>query len=356
MKILVTKFKSIGDVLLVTPLLKNLSILYPDSKIDLVLKEGTSDLIDELTFINKIFFIKSHTKILSKFFDNLKLLLKLRSRDYSIFIGTDRGERTAIFSLFSGANIRIGRKNELGFLYKKSFTNYFSFHGERHTLDLNLDPIRILNKKVVSRKILINNPLKYHSKISKYLPISQEFIHIHPVSQCAYKSVSNELMAKIIDFCEIDLNYKTVLTASKSNEDIDRINDITNLCESKPINLCGMLSLNEVSALNSLSKLLIVLDTAIMHISTANNIPVIAFFGPTSANNWGPLDGEISTYSYKRKGGVQHNGIHTIISSNDPCVPCSQSGCQNSGISNCLNNLNFDLIKRQILRSLRNDS
>jgi len=30
------------------------------------------------------------------------------------------------------------------------------------------------------------------------------------------------------------------------------------------------------------------------------------------------------------------------------CVPCSQTGCNNSGVSDCLNALNLDIIKENI--------
>ncbi|WP_236618648.1 glycosyltransferase family 9 protein [Lebetimonas sp. JH292] len=41
LKILVVKFRNIGDVLLTTPLIKNLKLNYPDSQIDCVVNKGT---------------------------------------------------------------------------------------------------------------------------------------------------------------------------------------------------------------------------------------------------------------------------------------------------------------------------
>jgi len=355
MKILVTKFKSIGDVLLITPLLENLFISFEGAQIDLVLKEGTSGLVSELPFINKIYQI-TPKKGLHGFIEALSFFFEIRKNCYDIFIGTDRGERTAIFSLISGAKTRIGRNVEhLNPLYKKSFQHFFLFHGDRHIVDLNLDPIRILNKKIVSKRISINDPTRYYSSVKKLIPNEEDFIHVHPVSQCAYKSVSNSLMAKIIDFCQFDLKTKVVITGSKSKEDIDQVDKILNLCNSNPVNLCGKTSISEVSAINKLSRLLIVVDTAVMHVSSANQIPVIAFFGPTAANNWGPVDSKNETCSYERIGGVQYCGIHTVIATNKNCVPCSNAGCNNSGKSDCLSDLNYDLVRKEIVHTLKNE-
>jgi heptosyltransferase-3 len=94
--------------------------------------------------------------------------------------------------------------------------------------------------------------------------------------------------------------------------------------------------------------MLIVVDTAIMHIATANDVPVLAFFGPTAVDNWGPWDKALTKTTYQRRGSLQQHGKHRVLMDNKTCVPCSQTGCDNSGVSDCLNGLNFDTIKENI--------
>ena len=45
MKILLIKYRNIGDVLLVTPLINNLKLFYPNSQIDIALNHGTEDMV-----------------------------------------------------------------------------------------------------------------------------------------------------------------------------------------------------------------------------------------------------------------------------------------------------------------------
>ena len=45
-KILVMKFRNIGDVLLTTPLVENLRRIYPDAQIDFALNKGTEAMIE----------------------------------------------------------------------------------------------------------------------------------------------------------------------------------------------------------------------------------------------------------------------------------------------------------------------
>lgn len=54
MKILVIKFRNIGDVLLTTPLIENLHHYYPDATIDFALNKGTEAMIEGNPYINKI--------------------------------------------------------------------------------------------------------------------------------------------------------------------------------------------------------------------------------------------------------------------------------------------------------------
>jgi len=45
MKILLIKYRNIGDVLLVTPLINNLKLFYPNAQIDIALNHGTEDMV-----------------------------------------------------------------------------------------------------------------------------------------------------------------------------------------------------------------------------------------------------------------------------------------------------------------------
>jgi len=344
MNILITKFKSLGDVILLTPLISNLKNLYPNSKIDLLLQHDTQIILKNNPHISKIYLIKRSKKSkIKNFLFDLPVYLKIRKKKYDILISSDRGQRGSIIAKIINAKKRIGRKNIEDIDMNKNFNYFFSFHGDRHVIDLNLDPILILGKKIKSKALEIYPAKKDFDYVKKIIR-DKEFIQIHPVSQCGYKSINNNLMAKIIDYCEIDLGIKTIITGS-GEKDERKINEIISLTKSKPLNLCSKLSLMETSALNKLAKLLVVVDTAVMHISTANLTPVIAFFGPTAVNNWGPWDSRLFSNNYLRKGGIQKHGIHTVLSKNYACVPCSQSGCKNSGVSNCLQDIEFSEVR-----------
>ena len=92
--------------------------------------------------------------------------------------------------------------------------------------------------------------------------------------------------------------------------------------------------------LSSKAKLFIGVDTAIMHMAAAVDTPVIAFFGPSAAFNWGPWDNDMFESGYK-KNGIQKMGKHIVIQHNWDCIPCIKDGCGGSKISECL--MEFDM-------------
>lgn len=85
MRILIIKLKTIGDVLLTTPLISNLRAQYPASIIDVLVNKGTEEVLDcnsnishVLTYDrNKIRQERGLKKILSEF----RFLLRIKKRD-----------------------------------------------------------------------------------------------------------------------------------------------------------------------------------------------------------------------------------------------------------------------------------
>ena len=352
MKILITKFKTFGDVLLLTPLIRNLKVNIPNSSIDILVEGKYGEILKNNPYINKIHTLENQKNKFG-FFLNLKNILKIFNHKYNLCISTDRGDKGAIISLFSRADIRIGRKSGSKILLKFAFTNYFQFHGDRHVIDLNLDPLRILNLKITDKGLDVFSSTENDSKILDIVPKNKKLVQIHPTSFAIYKSLNDKAFSEIIDYIELELDFRVLITAGKNENEINKVQKILKLCKSKPLNLSGKLSLSELIALNRKVNLVLTIDTLLMHISSANDKPIIAFFGPTSVANWGPWDKNEMISPYKRQGGIQTFGKHTVISQDRECIPCSNVGCMNSGLSDCLLINDTSEIKYLIYKSLQ---
>ena len=351
-KILLMKFRNIGDVLLLSPLIKNLKLAYPDSKIDIALNSGTQDMLTLNPNVNNIIIydrakIKSYS-IFKRVYEEIKFALTIKANKYDIVVNTTEGDRGTQLALVSGAKIKIGYQNPKNRFLKNVFTLKLPKQELRHTLEMNLDVLRALDLPIKDKKVKIFWNKEDEEKVNSLLTC-KDFIHIHPVSRWMFKCINDKTMADIIDFCKTELNKEVVLTAAPIKQEIDKLNSILKLCKSKPINLAGQLTLKQTASLNKKAKFFIGVDTAIMHISAANNIPVLSFFGPSGADHWGPWDNELMESGYTTRRGFRSMGKHRVIQEDWDCVPCGKDGCNGTKISDCLMNLDIEFIKKNIV-------
>ena len=122
MKILIIKFRNIGDVLLSTPLISNLKYLYSDSTIDIALNKGCEDMVTDNPDINHIVIYDrlriKKLSIFSQIKEEIKFTRNIRNNNYDMVINLTEGDRGAQLSLFSGAKIRLGFPVRKGLLSK----------------------------------------------------------------------------------------------------------------------------------------------------------------------------------------------------------------------------------------------
>jgi heptosyltransferase III len=355
MKILILKFRNIGDVLLSTPLIKNLKIFYPDAQIDFSLNKGTESMLTLNPNINKInIYDRENIKslpFLKKFWKELRFFKSHKKEKYDVVINLTNGDRGNLISWALKAPIRIGYSNQRWF-FRKIFTDELPKQGLRHTVEVTLDPLRVLDIPISTKLVEIFWSQKDEHIVNCELNNINNFIHVHAVSRWIFKCISDASMAQIIDYCEINLGIKVVLSSSNNNYELRKINNILLHVKSNPINLAGKLSLKQVAALNKKAQLFIGVDTSIMHISASNNTPTLAFFGPSGADHWGPWDNNLKKSSYSRRNGLQLMGMHRVFSESRSCQPCGNDGCNGTKISDCLMSMDLNKIQENILEML----
>ncbi len=326
MKILIIKLRNIGDTLLITPLFENLKIHFGESSIlDVLVNAGTEGILPHQN-IRKIHILKRAGKF-QKLQYGIKLLRAIRDEKYDIVISLTSGERSAFLSLVSGAKMRIGFSPK-AFWARPIYTHNLQ-EKYQHTIDNNLEALRVLNIPIITKKV--------QAAKSQELPnfqIPKNFIHLHFFSRWMFKCLSEDFCAKILDFITQTYQIECLLTCSNQQE-LEKLQSILNLVKHKPKALNNF-SLAEVSYLNSKAKAFVGVDTAIMHLSAANNIPTFAFFGPSGVINWGPWDNDLLTSTYTQKNGIQRMGKHLAYQESFACVPCGRDGCEGSKKSDCL--------------------
>ena len=145
-KILVLKFRHIGDVLLIVPTIRALKETFPDASIAVAINAGTEEvlaghkLIDEL-----IIFDRSVKKLpaLKKISREIGFIHNIRRRNFDMTVDLTSGDRAAILSFFSGARYRLANNpGTRGFPGKKFiYTHISDIDNTKHMVMQNLDVI-----------------------------------------------------------------------------------------------------------------------------------------------------------------------------------------------------------------------
>ena len=224
MKILLLKYRNIGDVLLITPLIENLRVFYPNATIDVSVNKGTESMLTLNPNLNKLIiydrnFIKS-LSFFKKTWKEFKFFFSFRSEKYDIVINLTKSDRGNLIALFSKASKRIGYTNS-NWISRNAITHQLPGQALRHTIETNLDPLRILNIPIISKRVKIFWDEKDSVLAENILPLPKRYIHIHPLSRWKFKCIADSTMANIIDYCEKIIGIKTVITSSDEKTEID---------------------------------------------------------------------------------------------------------------------------------------
>ena len=356
-KILVMKFRNIGDVLLTTPLIENLRYYYPDAVIDFALNKECSAMIEGNPNIRKIHAYDRSIKqqnFFKRLINEIKFIHAIKKEKYDMAIQTTTGDRGIIIAKYAKI------KQIVGFEGKNKALNLLITHKTKrpkigysfqHIIEQNLNTLRTLGYEPISKKVSIYA----NENLISSIDLPNFFVHFHLTSRWMFKCANDETMAELIDFCERDLDVRVVITGDKNEAEIKKIDDVLAICHSKPLNLAGKLNLKQVAALSEKSSLFVGVDTAVMHIAAANDVSVIAFFGASGAFEWGPWDNSQNESGYRAKNGIQTMGRNIVFQKDWDFVPCDKDGITKNGVEKTLMNFSDELpkIKEKIRQNLK---
>ncbi len=321
MKILLIKFRNIGDVLLSTPLMASLKSIYPDSAIDFALNKGCEDMVSCNPNINDIIVYDrekiKNLSILAQLKEEIKFTRKIRSHHYDMVINLTEGDRGAQLAFLSGAKQKLGFPVRKGLFAKiKIFDMLGDDQKWQHTVEKDLQFLTLLSEKINNKAVSIHWSSDIEKEVDKIISDNniEQFVHIHPVSRWMFKCWEDERMAKVIDYLQQKKNLAVVITGAPVKKELDRIDKILALCNTSPINLSGELTLKHLACLSSKARLFFGVDTAPMHMAAATNTPVLTLFGASYPVVWGPWNNDSNKKSFQDMDGLQSNGLHCMVS------------------------------------------
>ncbi|NME35779.1 MULTISPECIES: glycosyltransferase family 9 protein [Fusobacterium] len=139
MKILVVRFKQMGDAILATPVCNTLRKTFPDAEIDFVCYEHVAPIFKEDKNFNTITITN---KVKNNAFRYLWEVYKITRKKYDIVIDFVSTPKSEWFTFLSGAKYRIGRYNKKrGFTYTHKIKEPTEFKNEVEKGLMLLEPL-----------------------------------------------------------------------------------------------------------------------------------------------------------------------------------------------------------------------
>jgi heptosyltransferase-2 len=293
-----------------TPILEDLRINFPKSKITAMCIDSLSCLLQNNKNIDEVISFKKPKKFFSK--ENKEIIIKIKKKDFDLGVLLTNSFSSAY--LFWGAKVK-----SLGYSchFRRLFLNMSSKikdKEKKHLVQVYKElllPLGLKKLKAVPKIYLDDQTIKNSKDLLEdngYIP-GKKLVGINPLA--AYGPAK----------CWAEDNFKQVAKALLEDKDLflvfigdkksqEKINEIVkDFSKERVINLCGKTNLLELVGVINHCNVFVTNDSGPMHIAAALSIPLVSIFGSTS---------DIMTGPYK-------TGV--VINKKVLCSPCFRRKC-----------------------------
>jgi len=286
---LLISLTNIGDAILTTPVLGVMLKQLPMAKIDVLVSPRTVGLFSNNKSLRDVIVYDKHASIRKK----IAFIKGLRCKHYDLIIDL----KNSALPFLIGAHF----KTPLFFKAKENISM-----KEKH-----LQKIKALGFEIEGADFLIKIDKESVAFSKKVISGAKGLKRIVAISVGARSHIKRWPLDNFIQVCkELQDKYKTFLVFLGDKADVGLVKKVTAEITEDYLDLTNKTTLIELAAVLKQCNFLICNDSAIMHMASAVNKPVIALFGPTDFKKYGP-EGENSV----------------IIHKNIKCAPCQKAQC-----------------------------
>jgi len=294
MNLLVLRYRFIGDTILTVPFLRNLRRAYPQARIDMMVAPYSSDVLIGTPYVDDFIVYDPptihadsggrHRTFLSK----VRFVADLRKRRYDKAYVLKRSLSSAVIAFLSGAPERIGFDTESrGFL----LTKRVPYRRDQHEVLNFLDVLRADGVPVVDDHLeawLTEEEVAFADGFlaERGAADGARLVAIHPFSSHPQKPWHEDNFIAVANALQEKHGVRILLFGGRRDEALAAY--IGERVRPTPISAVGRTDLRQTMALLSKCSLLVCNDSGIMHLAAALGVPLVALFGPSPPDLFGP--------------------------------------------------------------------
>jgi lipopolysaccharide heptosyltransferase II len=288
-RVLVVRLRSIGDTVLATPALRALRRFLPGVRLDILLEDWVAPVLDGFADVDSIITIERGASAFSR----ARVARGLRASRYDVAFNLHGGTTATLLTRGSGATNRVGYSDyQYSRLHNHTAPSPVELWGRRslHSVEQQLallgwTGVPVTDRPPTSLAVTAEAAESVEARLrAAGLGGAEPFALIHPAAAFETKRWAARNFARVIEYLhEREINCVAVSAPGEAPV-IAELSSETSL----PITAFTDLSLPEVTALASRSRLFVGNDSGIAHIAAAVRAPSVVIFGSSNTVHWRP--------------------------------------------------------------------
>ncbi|MER3524186.1 MAG: hypothetical protein C4326_09000 [Ignavibacteria bacterium] len=317
-RILLTRLKFIGDVVLTTPIIRSVRNAFPSAYIAYLGEKNAVSLLEHHPCLDEIIpFDMSRPT----FLEQPRVLWQLRQRRFDLAIDLFNNPRSALLVWASGASVRVGiARPGRGKLYTVQVHDdgkpktAIAFHNQ-FLRAVGIEPTaarpELFLREEERRDARIY--LQWLDYEHAPLDMSRPIVGIHPGATWPAKRWLPQRFGALADMLAAKLNAQIIITAGPNDDET-----VSAMLKHSFVNakVVRNLPLRQLAAVIAQCSAYVANDNGTMHIAAAVGVPTVGIFGPGEDNIW---------FVYASAEG------HTALRRDVPCHPCHLNVCNREG-------------------------
>lgn len=290
-------------MILATSAVESIKKFIPDCEIDFVLRKGNEELLAENPHIAKLIIWDKKN---GKYRSLLKTIKEIRKEKYDAVFNFHRFASSGFMTLRTKSKVKCGfTSNPLSFFFTHKIKH--ELLSGKHETERNLNLLNTVLPELALVKPKIYTSQKITDKIAQ-LTYSKSYVVMAPSSVWFTKQLPEHKWVELIQ--KQHFNYTIYLIGAPGDHDLmERIKSKSGSDQVE--NLAGQLMLTESAELIRNARMNYVNDSAPLHLASAMNAPVTAYFCSTVPQfGFGPLSEHSVIVEVNEKLSCRPCGLH----------------------------------------------
>lgn len=323
-RILLIRLRSLGDSILTLPLVEALREWRPELQLDVLIESPYSAVFSRHPAIHETLVLKPRYWPAKTGWSKGRALLELRRRRYSVAINLHGGRTSLLFTIASGARLRIGEERYQGSWAYNSVVPSSARVWKReavHTAEHQLTLLRWLEIPIPDKPgctLYVDNSAceRLRERLVRLGISWHGFFLIHPTATLYTKQWPAAHFAQVGDQLHKQYGLPVIFTSASTEAQV--LLDIGK-CAGQRHHYWSDLALDELFALIDGCRLFVGNDSGPTHAAAALHKPVVVVWGSSNFKAWHPW-------------GTDYEFIRSDL----PCMPCPGYTCAAFGKPKCI--------------------